>query len=173
MTPWEASRIRSSAAKNPRSASAAKGFAPRGSVGRRAGKGASGSAASGGRVGGIGQRGESAACAWVEEADAGATRSLERGLPRAPTAAVLAAVWASREAHKNPTSPGSRAVYHEKPTDKTGLRGTRRHGCYHGHVSLLTSMYAGELGWDDGYGIMVPGVKEPLKSGRSAVRPRP
>jgi hypothetical protein len=148
MTPWEESRIRSSAAKNLRSASAANGFAPRGSVSRRAwcGQGRIRAAASGGQVGGIRQRGESAACAWVEEADAGATRSLERGLPRAPTAAVLAAVWASREAHKNPTSPGSRAVYHEKPTDKTGLRGTRRHGRYHGPVGPLTSMYAGELG---------------------------
>jgi hypothetical protein len=34
-------------------------------------------------------------------------------------------------------------------------------------------MYAGELGWHDGCGIMVSGAKEPLKSGRSAVRPRP
>lgn len=33
-----------------------------------------------------------------------------------------------------------------EPTDKTGLRGTRRHGCYHGHIGLLTSMNAGEQG---------------------------
>ena len=53
---------------------------------------------------------------------------------------------ASREAHKIPTSPRSGGPHHWKPTDKTVLRGTRRHGCYHGHVSLLTSMNAGELG---------------------------
>jgi hypothetical protein len=48
------------------------------------------------------------------------------------------------EAHKTPTSRRSRRSPHWKPTDKTGLHGTRRHGCYHGRVSLLTSMNAVE-----------------------------
>src|ERR1022692_769769 len=47
---------------------------------------------------------------------------------------------------QKPTSPRTRGACHWQPTDKTGLRGTRRHGCYHAHISLLTSMNAGEHG---------------------------
>jgi hypothetical protein len=39
-----------------------------------------------------------------------------------------------------------RKAHHWKPTDGTGLNGTRRHSGYDGGISLLTSPYAGELG---------------------------
>ena len=75
--------------------------------------------------------------------------------------------------HRNPTNLFFRRAHHGKPTDETGLRGTRRHSRYDGIVGPLTSTYAGELGCHDGYEIVVQGATEPLKSGRSAVRPRP
>jgi hypothetical protein len=121
-------------------------------------------------------RRQRASCGSVNEVDVGSTASRERlttGPHRQARRPSRAAARACPEVHKNNTSPRFGAGQPGKPTNKTGLRGTRRHGRYHGRGSLLTSMYAGELGWHDGYGIMVPGAKEPLKSGRSAVRPRP
>ena len=37
--------------------------------------------------------------------------------------------------HRSPTSPCSRRAHHRKPTDETGLRGTRRHSRYDGGVA--------------------------------------
>jgi hypothetical protein len=74
---------------------------------------------------------------------------------------------------QKPHKPLRRKAHHWKPTDGTGLNSTRRHSGYDGGISLLTSPYGGELGcvivtrsWPQ------RGI-EPLKSGRSAVRPRP
>lgn len=51
---------------------------------------------------------------------------LARSWPTARRSTVLAA-QASRAARKKPASPRTRGARHWEPTDKTGLRGTRRH----------------------------------------------
>src|ERR1700685_726072 len=56
---------------------------------------------------------------------------LARSLPTARRSTVLAA-GASRAARTKATSPRTRGARHWEPTDNTGLRGTRRHGYYHG-----------------------------------------
>jgi hypothetical protein len=47
---------------------------------------------------------------------------------------------------RSPTTPCFRRAHHGKPTDGTGLNGTRRHSGYDGGIGLLTGPYAGELG---------------------------
>ena len=72
--------------------------------------------------------------------------------------------------HRIPTSPCFRRAHHGKPTDETGLRGTRRHSRHDVDVGPLTSTYAGELGCHDGYEIMVlrdDGTSEKRKVGGS------
>jgi hypothetical protein len=57
----------------------------------------------------------------------------------------MPAAMSAYTAPQNPHKSGSLLAFpHKKPTNETTLSGTRRHGCYHGPVSLLTSLYAGE-----------------------------
>ena len=83
---------------------------------------------------------------------------------RAHRAAIYPAARVCLEAPQIPHKSALRRRPHTKPTDETGLRGIRRHGCYNGGVSLLTSVNAGEQGSRTCCGIVVPGVIEPLKA---------